>query len=290
MNINHFGTLYIVATPIGNVQDMSPRAIQVLKSVDYIAAEDTRHSGPLLQHFSIQTPLIALHEHNERDRSVNLLERLQQGKSIALISDAGTPLISDPGYFLVRAAKEGGISVVPIPGPCAIITALSAAGVATDRFSFEGFLPAKAKQRLQQLELLRHEMRTMVFYEAPHRILDSLHDMLTVFGATRRVVIARELTKLYETIRAASLADLIEWVKADPNQQRGEIVVIVEGTKETANQANAVSAENILKILLADLPLKQAVALAANISGKRKNELYQQALTIQSLKDDSSNP
>src|SRR3990167_5204473 len=194
MNINHFGTLYIVATPIGNLQDMSPRAIDTLKSVDHIAAEDTRHSRPLLQHFSISTPLFALHEHNERDRTDLLLTWLKEGKSIALISDAGTPLISDPGYFLVRRAREFNIRVVPIPGPSAMITALSAAGVATNRFSFEGFLAPKTKERLKQLELLRNETRTMVFYEAPHRVLDTLVDMQTIWGDERLVVVGRELT------------------------------------------------------------------------------------------------
>lgn len=281
MNINHFGTLYIVATPIGNLRDMSLRAIDTLKTVNCIAAEDTRHSKPLLQHYMINTPLFALHQHNERERSMALLERLQQGDSIALISDAGTPLISDPGYFLVREARAAGISVIPIPGACAAITALSASGLATDRFSFEGFLPAKTKQRVQSLEMLCKETRTMVFYEAPHRVLDTLEDMREVFGEKRRVVLARELTKLYETIRSAELGELVEWVKNDDNQQRGEIVIMVEGANLSAPEsADIVSAENLLKILMSELPLKQAVDLAAKISGLRKNELYQRALEL----------
>ncbi|MEO8400483.1 MAG: 16S rRNA (cytidine(1402)-2'-O)-methyltransferase [Gammaproteobacteria bacterium] len=281
MNINHFGTLYIVATPIGNLRDMSLRAIDILKTVNCIAAEDTRHSKSLLQHYMINTPMFALHQHNEREKSTALLERLQQGDSIALISDAGTPLISDPGYFLVREARVAGITIVPIPGACAAITALSASGLATDRFSFEGFLPAKTKQRVQSLETLRTEARTMVFYEAPHRVLDTLEDMQKVFGEKRQVVLARELTKLYETIRSAALDELVEWVKNDDNQQRGEIVIMVEGANSAVPEsAEIVSAENILKILMNELPLKQAVDLAAKISGLRKNELYQRALEL----------
>ncbi len=276
MNRNHFGTLYIVATPIGNLQDISLRAIEVLKTVHCIAAEDTRHSALLLQHFLINKPVLALHEHNERERANTILERLQQGESVALISDAGTPLISDPGYFLVREARGLGIKVVPIPGACAAIAALSAAGLPTDRFCFEGFLPAKSKQRLQQLELLRHETRTLIFYETPHRILECLQDMQTVFGAERQAVVARELTKLYETIHSASLVDLITWVASDANQQRGEIVLLVAGAPEQAPEQADTDA--MLKILLAELPLKQAVDLAAKLSGKRKNELYERAL------------
>ncbi len=279
--LNQLGVLYVVATPIGNLRDMSPRAIEVLKAVNCIAAEDTRHSAPLLQHFLINTPLISLHEHNERERSARLLEQLQQGESIALISDAGTPLISDPGYFLVHEARNLGVKIVPIPGACALIAALSVSGLPTDRFSFEGFLPAKSKHRLAQLESLRHETRTMVFYEAPHRILDCLQDMQTIFGVKRQAVIARELTKMFETIQSAPLGELLRWVEADANQQRGEIVLILQGAEaKLPEEEDSVSTENILKILLDELPLKQAVDLAAKISGKRKNELYQQALKL----------
>ncbi|MHB1948624.1 MAG: 16S rRNA (cytidine(1402)-2'-O)-methyltransferase, partial [Gammaproteobacteria bacterium] len=277
MNINNLGNLYIVATPIGNLQDMSLRAIETLKNVDLIAAEDTRHSAALLQHFSISTPLLALHEHNERERANTLLERLQQGESIALISDAGTPLISDPGYFLVKEARGLGVNVIPIPGPCAAIVALSAAGLPTDRFIFEGFLPAKTKGRVDRLTALKHEPRTMIFYEAPHRIVELLEDMQTVFGNDRTVVIARELTKKFETMRSGALFELVEWVKNDPNQQKGELVVLAEGSSESP--ANIPSQE-LLTLLLEHLPLKQAVEIAAKISGDRKNDLYDLAVLI----------
>jgi len=281
MNINSLGTLYIVATPIGNLQDISFRAVDVLKTVNCIVAEDTRHSQSLLQHFSIKTTTIALHEHNERERTAKLLERLQQGESIALISDAGTPLISDPGYYLVREAKLAGIRVVPVPGACAAIAALSVAGLPTDRFLFEGFLPAKSGARMQRLEALRSESRTMIFYEAPHRILDLLHAMQTVWGETRQAVIARELTKMFETIMPGSLAELITRVTEDTNQQRGEIVVIVEGMTVLSTEAEA-DAERVLTILLDALPLKQAVELATKITGQKKNDVYEAALQIKS--------
>lgn len=281
MNINNLGNLYIVATPIGNLQDMSLRAIETLKNVDVIAAEDTRHSAALLQHFSISTPLLALHEHNERERANTLLERLQRGESVALISDAGTPLISDPGYFLVKEARGLGVNVIPIPGPCAAVVALSAAGLPTDRFIFEGFLPAKTKGRVDRLTALKHEPRTMIFYEAPHRIVELLEDMQTVFGKDRTVVIARELTKKFETIRSGVLSELVEWVKNDPNQQKGELVVLAEGSSESPSN---IPSQELLKLLLEHLPLKQAVDIAAKISGDRKNELYDLALLIKNQK------
>lgn len=282
MNLNNLGILYIVATPIGNLQDMSLRAIDVLKSVNWVAAEDTRHSASLLQHYAITTPTFSLHDHNEREQTSTLLQRLQQGESIALISDAGTPLISDPGYFLVREARLLGIQVVPIPGPCAAIVALSAAGLPTDRFIFEGFLPAKTKGRVDRLTALRSESRTMIFYEAPHRILDLLEDIQTVFGQDRIVVVARELTKKFETIRSGEIAELIEWVKQDPNQQRGEMVVLVAGVTEPV--AN-IPGQEVLLLLLEHLPLKQAVEIAAKITGERKNELYEMALLIKNQKN-----
>ncbi len=284
MNIKHFGTLYIVATPIGNLGDMSARAIEVLKAVDCIAAEDTRHSALLLQHFLVKTPAVSLYEHNERERSLELIEQLKTGKSIALISDAGTPLISDPGYIFVNKVRELGVKIVPIPGPCALIAALSVAGLPTDRFSFEGFLPAKSKHRLDQLELLKHETRTMIFYEAPHRVLDSLQDMQTVFGPEREAVIARELTKIYETIQKANISELIAWIQKDNYQERGEIVLIVRGAEAILNSVEEGLNVDILKILLEELPLKQAVDLAAKISGQRKNDLYKQALEIKNLR------
>lgn len=273
------GTLYIVATPIGNLQDISLRAIETLKTVSCIVAEDTRHSQSLLQQFSISTPLIALHEHNERERTSPLLDRLLKGETIALISDAGTPLISDPGYYLVREARQAGIRVVPIPGACAAIAALSAAGVATDRFMFEGFLPAKAGARLQRLEGLRNESRTMVFYEAPHRIVELLAAMRDVFGADRPIVIAREMTKMFETITAKPIGEMIAWVESDRNQQKGEIVVVVEGIKQLSTEAELES-QRILALLLEDLPLKQSVELATKITGLKKNDIYDMALKI----------
>ena len=272
------GILYIVATPMGNLGDMTVRAIEILKTVDCIAAEDTRHSKPLLQHFLISTPLMALHEHNEREKSAYFIERLQQGESIAIISDAGTPLISDPGYFIVREARRAGIQVVPIPGACAAITALSAAGFPTDRFSFEGFLPAKEQARCQRLESLRQDARTLVFYESPHRVLDCLQNMETVFGSAREAVVARELTKMFETIQHGKLAELVEWMKQDKNQQRGEFVLIVAGFEKDEQMDDDTSVDDMLKILLEELPLKQAADLAARISGRRKNDLYQRAL------------
>lgn len=284
MNINHFGTLYIVATPLGNLDDMSFRAVSLLQQVDLIAAEDTRHSFSLLQHFSIHKPLISLHEHNERERMAILLERLQQGESIALISDAGTPLISDPGYLLVHEAKKIGIRVVPIPGPCAAIAALSVSGLATERFLFEGFLPAKPKARMDRLSILLHEERTMIFYEAPHRILGLIKDLVKVFGVERKAVIARELTKIYETVQLGTLQELLDWVEQDKNQQRGEIVLILEGAKPQLVDHGGASVERVLTVLLEELPLKQAVELASKISGERKNDLYQRALQTKSSK------
>lgn len=280
MKINQFGTLYIVATPIGNLQDMSSRAIETLQKVNCIAAEDTRHSFTLLQHFSIKTPMISLHEYNERERATHLLDRLSQGESIALISDAGTPLISDPGYFLVREVRAAGIKVIPIPGPCAAIAALSATGLPTDRFVFEGFLPTKSKLRKERLAALSKETRTMIFYEAPHRIISLLRDLEQQFGAEHRGVIARELTKVFETIYSGTLTQLLAWVE-DKNQQRGEIVVIIEGAEETPVLEKPIETDHILSVLMSSLPLKQAVEMAENITGQRKNDLYKRALAIQ---------
>lgn len=273
------GTLYVVATPIGNLDDIGVRALRVLREVALIAAEDTRHSQRLLQHFGIQTPLAACHEHNERDESGRFLARLQAGEDVALISDAGTPLVSDPGFHLVRQARAAGIRVVPVPGPCALIAALSAAGLPSDRFIFEGFLPARAAGRRARLELLKEESRTLIFYEAPHRILECLEDMQAVFGGGRQAVLARELTKTFETLKGAPLAELCAWVAADSNQQRGECVVLVAGWQAPEGE-EALSAEvlRVLDLLLAELPLKRATALAAEITGVRKNLLYQVAL------------
>ncbi|HLP31614.1 MAG TPA: 16S rRNA (cytidine(1402)-2'-O)-methyltransferase, partial [Geothrix sp.] len=223
------GRLYVVATPIGNLADWSPRAREVLESVDLIAAEDTRHSGVLLKHFGIDRPLLALHEHNERDVVPELVARMAAGARVAQISDAGTPLVSDPGFHLVRAAQEAGITVVPVPGPSAVLAALAAAGLPTDRFVFEGFLPPKEGARRQRLEAMKDEPRTQVYFEAPHRVEETLGDLVRVFGADREAVVARELTKTFETIRRGTLAELAAWVAEDANQRRGEIVLVVAG-------------------------------------------------------------
>lgn len=273
------GTLYVVATPIGNLQDITPRALEVLKSVSLIAAEDTRHSARLLQHFGITTPMTACHDHNERDKSLRLVERLLSGDDLALISDAGTPLISDPGYHLVRQARTAGVRVCPVPGACALIAALSAAGLPSDRFIFEGFLPAKAHGRRERIEALMTEQRTWMLYEAPHRLLECLKDLQELLGNDRYVVLARELTKTFETIKGAPLAELVEWVMTDPDQQRGECVLIVDGAPQRDDEAALdPAAERVLDVLLEELPVKQAAGLTARITGLKKNRLYQVAL------------
>jgi 16S rRNA (cytidine1402-2'-O)-methyltransferase len=277
--MNPAGFLFIVATPIGNLNDISARAIQTLSEVALIAAEDTRHSRKLLQHLAIDTPLIALHEHNERADSSKLIDQLLQGKSIALISDAGTPLISDPGYHFVHMARQQGITIIPIPGPCALITALSASGLPTDRFVFEGFLPAKTGARLNRLTELQHESRTLLLYESPHRIIETLQDMQTVFGNNREVVVARELTKVFESIISGKLDSLIQQFTDHPEQQRGEFVVLVKGEEQQEEPLN-IEAKRILEVLLAELPLKQAVNLAVKLSSIKKNVLYDIALTL----------
>lgn len=273
------GTLYIVATPIGNLDDMTPRAIQVLQEVDLIAAEDTRHSGKLLQHFAITTQAHAYHEHNERDYAPRLVERMEQGANIALISDAGTPLVSDPGYHLVKGAREAGLAVVPVPGASALIAALSASGLPSDRFRFEGFLPSKVNARRQRLQSVQSDTATLIFYESTHRIDDSLEDMLLVFGADREVVVARELTKRFETIYSSTLSEVVDWLAADANQKKGEFVVMVRGAEEKNRQEVDADVEHVLTVLLEELPVKQASALASKITGVKKNKLYQWALS-----------
>lgn len=272
--------LYVVATPIGNLDDISRRAVEILNTVALIAAEDTRHSKKLLQHYGIKTKLISLHEHNEQERTAQLLQLLQSGQSLALISDAGTPLISDPGYPLVTAVRAAGFQVSPIPGACAAIAALSAAGLPSDRFIFEGFLPAKNQHRQHRLQALVAETRTLIFYEAPHRIVALVDAMLATFGPERYVVIARELTKTFETIYGASLLEIKNWMVSDPNQTRGEFVVLVQGATPTEKTAVGIDPVSVLKILLAELPLKQAVTLAAKICGEKKNYLYELALQM----------
>jgi len=272
----------VVATPIGNLGDMVPRALQVLQQADWVAAEDTRHSGRLLAHFAIETPMIPYHDHSDERQMGRLLEKLGAGQSVALISDAGTPLISDPGYRLVREARRLGVTIVPVPGPCAAVVALSAAGLPSDRFTFEGFLPARQQPRRSALEALAKESRTLIFYEAPHRVLATLEDMATCFGVGREAVLARELTKTHETIIHGTVAELVERVRADANQQRGEIVLVVRGADLETISADSAEQERLLRILMAEVPLKQAAAIAAKITGGSKNALYQQALALKS--------
>ena len=278
------GVLYVVATPIGNLADISARAREVLAAVDVVAAEDTRHSGTLLSHLGIKTQLISLHDHNEAERAPLLVARLQAGESVALISDAGTPLISDPGFDLVRAARAAGITVTPIPGASALVAALSVSGLPTDRFIFEGFLPAKQGARRERLAALSQEPRTLVFYESVHRLKESLEDMAAALGPKRRAVLARELTKLHEGVRDASLKELVGWAGSDPAAAKGEVVVMVAGAAAAESAALDAEAERVLKLLLAELPVKQAAALAAGITGLNKNPLYQRALELSGKK------
>jgi 16S rRNA (cytidine1402-2'-O)-methyltransferase len=275
------GTLYIVATPIGNLEDISIRAQKVLSQVDRVAAEDTRHSRRLLQHLGIHTPVFSLHEHNERRQLDDLLAELESGRQLAVISDAGTPLISDPGFPLVRAARSRGIPVVPVPGCNAAVAALSVAGLPTDRFVFEGFLPAKQGSRQRRLLELVDEPRTLVFYEATHRVLDALRDMAAILGSERPAAVARELTKAYETVRDGSLGELLAWLETDDSQQKGEFVVLVQGAPRQDRQVLDEEAERVLSVLLDQLSVKQAAALAARITGLSKKQLYQRALELQ---------
>lgn len=271
--------LFVVATPIGHLDDMTYRAIDVLKSVAIIAAEDTRQSALLMKHYNIATPLTACHDHNESNKINQLIERLQQGDNIALVSDAGTPLISDPGFKLVRAAQEHGIRVTPVPGACAAIAALSSVGLPSDHFSFEGFLSSKQSQRLIQLNKLKHNTHTMIIYEAPHRILDSVADMRDVFGGDRQVGFAREITKTFETIKKMSLAELHQLIESDRNQQKGEIVLVIAGATEEKDMAQE-ELDKLLMRLLQDLSVKAASQLAADLTGIKKKVAYQRALEL----------
>lgn len=273
-------TLYIVATPIGNLDDITLRAIDTLKRVDLIAAEDTRHSGLLLQHLGIKAKLFSLHDHNEQEKAHVLIEKLQSGLSIALVSDAGTPLINDPGYHLVKACRENDIKVVPIPGACAAIAALSVAGLPSDKFIYEGFLPAKSKARQDSLASLITEPRTMIFYESTHRILETLKDMQTIFGADKQIVLAKELTKTWETIVSFPVNELIDWLNQDASRQKGEFVLIVAGYTESNKDIDP-KAINTLKLLQKELPLKKAAAITAEIYGLKKNQLYQIGLNLE---------
>lgn len=278
MKNGQFGTLYIVATPIGNLDDITQRALNTFEEVDLIAAEDTRHSGLLLSHYGIKKPFFALHDHNEQQKATVLVDKLAQGFNIALISDAGTPLISDPGFHLVRACRQAGVKVVPVVGACAAIAALCSSGIASDRFCFEGFLPAKSKGRCDKLSELAEESRTLIFYESTHRILDTLHDMQHIWGENRYVVMARELTKTWETIHGDTLGSLIEWLKQDNNRIKGEIVLVVEGNSSEPDSELSPQAIKLLQLLSDELPLKKAAAIVAETFGYKKNELYQYGL------------
>jgi 16S rRNA (cytidine1402-2'-O)-methyltransferase len=276
------GTLYVVATPIGNLDDLSPRATRTLAHVDVVAAEDTRHSGRLLSHLGIQKRMIALHDHNEKDRAAGILAELKAGRDVALISDAGTPLISDPGYVLVRDARAAGYRVSPIPGPCALVVALSAAGLPTDRFLYVGFLPAKRSGRRASLEPLASESATLVFYESPHRILESVRDIAEVLGEDREMVLGREITKTFETFYSGSVAEVLAELEQDPHGTRGEFVVMVRGAMAQPGNDDAATmdVDRVLRVLLAELPVKKVAKMASELTGLSKNELYQRALAL----------
>ncbi len=285
MAIRPAGRLYVVATPIGNLGDLSARALDTLKSCSLIAAEDTRHTGGLLKHFAIVTPMVSLHDHNERQRAPELIARLAGGESIALVSDAGTPAISDPGYALVRAAAAAGIDVVSIPGPCAAIAALSIGGLPMDRFCFEGFLPARGSARRARLGALAAEPRTLVFYESPHRVAETLEDCAAAFATARQAVVAREITKLHETVYRGTLGELCARAAADADVARGEIVLLVAGAPPPLEEGggddgHGGALDRVLAVLLEELPLKQAAGLAAKLAGVRDNEAYKRALTL----------
>jgi 16S rRNA (cytidine1402-2'-O)-methyltransferase len=271
--------LYVVATPIGNLTDITLRALEVLKSVQLIAAEDTRVTATLLRHYGVATRMLSLHSHNERESTGKVLAALREGQSVALVSDAGTPAVSDPGAILVTEVSAAGFDIIPIPGANAAITALSAAGITGTGFLFCGFLPARPAARRAQIEALKAQPYSLVFYEAPHRIVEFVDDLLKVFGSERDVVLARELTKRFESIHRCSLRDAPAWLAGDSDRQRGEFVIIVSGNLqvETSDEAEA---RRVLEVLLEELPVKQAAALAAQIVGRRKNELYDLALTL----------
>lgn len=276
------GLLYVVATPIGNLSDITLRALDVLKSVDAIAAEDTRHTSGLLSHFGIAKKLIAVHEHNEHQSAEKLLALLLAGQNIALVTDAGTPAVSDPGAIVVDLVRKAGIKVVPIPGASAVIAALSASGIAQNGFFFYGFLPASGSARRKALEILKAQAVTLVFYEAPHRIIESVVDMAAVLGADRRITIAREITKTFETIYSCELSKAEAWLQADANQQRGEFVLLVEAAAIKDAAEIPEDTVRVLKLLLADLPLKHAVQLTTEITGEKKNVIYELALSLKS--------
>ncbi len=282
-NSDQQGVLYVVATPIGNLGDITQRAIAILSSVDKVCAEDTRNTRKLLTHFGLKKNLVALHDHNERQKIESIVEWLSAGENLALVSDAGTPLISDPGYHLVKALREKGFHIVPIPGASAIITALSVAGLATNKFAFEGFLPAKESGRKQALLQNSESTYTQVYYESSHRIVHSVATMLDVFGENKKVVLARELTKLYEQFFHGTLAELHAWLLDDTQHQKGEFVIMLAATEKTETESDSFesSTETLLSVLVEELPIKQAAKIAAKLTGKAKNVLYKQAMTLQ---------
>ena len=274
------GLLYVVATPIGNLEDISARALRILREVDAIAAEDTRHTSQLLSHFAIATPLFSLHEHNEQARVAQIITRLREGQTLALVSDAGTPLISDPGFPVVRELRRAGLRVLPVPGASSIVAALSVAGLPTDRFVFEGFLSSKSAARRTRLKALSGETRTLIFLEASHRIRATLGDLQEIFGSTRLAVVARELTKRFEQIHSAPLGELIDWLESDPDHCRGEFVLLVHGAANVDDAVDTPANRRLLSALLEHLPMGRAVAVAAKASGLQRNALYQLALTL----------
>jgi 16S rRNA (cytidine1402-2'-O)-methyltransferase len=274
------GELYLVATPIGDMTDIAPRALDILNTVDIVAVEDKRRSSRLFSHFGIKTPMISYHDHSEEKQVKKIIDELLCGKSVALISDAGTPLISDPGFKLVNAAKDKSIKVSPIPGPCALIAAISASGLPSNRFIFEGFLPAKSIARITKIQNISADSRTIIFYEAPHRILETLIDMIKVIGPSRKIVLARELTKTYETFISGTLKGVLEIIEKDLNQQKGEIVIVLAGADSSEKKIETQDSKRILSVLLEDLPLKQAVSLGSKITGVQKNIFYKLALDL----------
>ncbi len=273
------GQLYIVATPIGHLDDISQRAIAILRQVSWVAAEDTRHSGKLLSHLGISARFLALHDHNEKQRAASLLQKLQAGEDVALISDAGTPLISDPGYSLVRLCRDAGVRVVPVPGPCALIAALCCAGLPTDKFHFIGFLPAKSGQRQQVLQQIPNNVGTLICYEAARRVKDTLADVVAVFGEERKLVLAKELTKTFEHFEHGTAASITAWLEEDPQRCQGEMVLMIAPAAAKADDDIHPAAVQTLKLLLSELPLKKAAALTAEIHGEKKNALYKLGLT-----------
>ena len=284
LKTNGQGTLYVVATPIGNLGDITLRAIETLKSVDAIAAEDTRYTSGLLSHFGISKKLIAVHEHNEQQSAEKLLAQLKKGDNIALVTDAGTPAVSDPGAIVVKVVREAGIKVVPIPGVSAVVAALSASGITQNGFYFHGFLPASGAARRKILEQLKSQMVTLVLYEAPHRIVECVEDLAKVLGENRKITFCRELTKTFETIYTCALNEASAWLQADLNQQRGEFVLLIEPAPVVEAEEISAEAQRVLKCLLAELPLKQAVALATEITNLKKNDLYEFALALKQAK------